>query len=101
MSQEKEFFQMLSKEANYMPVEHVKPVYYALLRTILSQLRTTGQVRMPDWGIFQISTQKRRRIGDPLNRGGTLIIPETNVVKFTACERLREFTKGFAKRYRK
>lgn len=89
-----DFFLKVQKEVNYIDVESIKPVYYAILRTILSNLRDDGSIRLPDWGEFRVIRHKARRSRDPNLPGEYLYLPAIKTVKFSPTERLKNFVKN-------
>lgn len=89
-----EFFKEVQKEANYIDLANIRPIYYAILRAILNNLRDSGSVRLPDWGEFRVVAHKARKSRDPNLPGQYLHLPEIKTVKFSPIERLREYVKN-------
>lgn len=89
-----DFFKEVQREANYMDVANIKPVYYAILRTILNRLRAGGSIDLPDWGEFRVTKHKARRSRDPNLPGQFLQLPAIKTTKFSPCGRLKEFVRN-------
>lgn len=87
------FFQDVQKEANYVDIDNIKPIYYAIIRSILNNLRLHGFISLPDLGNFRIVVHKGRRSRDPNVPGQYIQLPDIGTVKFTPCDRLKEFAK--------
>ena len=92
-------FNKISAESGYIDPETIKKIYFGLLRVILSELRNSGRIKLTDWGEFRITTYKERKVGDLNNPGNCLKLFPTNVIKFTACNRLREYIKNIKNEY--
>lgn len=88
------FFKEVQKESNYIDIGNIKPVYYAILRTILKGLKDGGKVDLPDWGEYRLIKHKGRRSIDLNNPGQFLILPEIKTVKFSPIGRLKNFAKN-------
>lgn len=89
-----DFFLEVQKEANYIDVTNIKPIYYALLRTILNRLHSDGTIVLPDWGQFRVVKHKSRRSRDLNNPGEFLILPAIKTAKFSPCGRLKNFVRN-------
>jgi nucleoid DNA-binding protein len=58
---EKKFFKKLSEKCNYVDEATVKSFYMGLVKTITSELRENGVVRLPHLGDFALVKQKDRK----------------------------------------
>lgn len=83
---EDRFFQLLSEKCNYIDKETAKTFYMAMVKVVVSDLRTNGICRLPHLGDMAIMKQKPRSV-----LAGTVrkIMQEMYVLKFFPKEALR------------
>jgi len=58
---EKRFFRLLSEKCNYVDEATVRDFYLGLVKTMTSELRENGIVRLPHIGDFALVKQKDRK----------------------------------------
>ena len=92
------FFQLVQKEANYIDLANLKPVYYALLRTVIKGLKVNGRIVLPDFGEFMVTTHKARRSVSVNNPNEILNLPEMNTVKYSPCKMMKAYVKNLHKK---
>lgn len=92
----KEFFDLLSKEANYIGVDTATSVYYAMIKIISRQLRSRHSIKIPDLGEFKLTIRKSRRSRNP-NTGEMMILPPIPEVRFTPDYKVKEYFQNYGK----
>lgn len=85
-----EFFAEISSRANYINPDIIKDIYYALLKTIVKELREKGAVEMPDLGVFVEHKHKARMALNVCTRVVTFL-PEKSTIKFKTCDKLKKY----------
>jgi nucleoid DNA-binding protein len=92
-----QFFNEVSKRANYLDSKTIELVYYAIVKTIVSECKTSGGVRLPDFGDFTFSWRKEKGLMD-VNTREYIQIPPYRMIKFTLGYRLRGYLKQLSDR---
>ena len=92
MSKKEDFFEEISKLANYCDIELVKQVYYGMVKVMSRQLRKDKVVVLPDWGKFYIHLHAARQMRD-LRSGRIMNLGMRNSVKFDPDYKVKEYFK--------
>lgn len=90
-------FDEISKRADYIDPKTVEKIYYALVKTIVSECKVAGGVRLPDLGDFTYSWQKQHRILDYRTKAYKTLPPQ-RTLKFVACIKLRDYLRQLGER---
>jgi nucleoid DNA-binding protein len=90
MAKDKEFFNKVSANCNYIDPVLAKDVYYAIIRTVLQELRAKEEINMPEFGTFRVTEHKSHKI---LNKstGQQAIVPAKKTIKFSAFYKLKHY----------
>ena len=87
---EEVFFNELAIESNLSDLQSSKNVYYALLRVILSNLKKSERIYLPQWGEFRLQIRKAGRVIHK-DTGQIVSYGETKCVKFKPFHKLKYF----------
>ena len=89
-AQKNRFFQAVANNCKFRDAEVVKDVYYAMIRTILQECKTTGKILMPDFGTIVLHVMKPKTIRN-INTGLTDISKEYRLLKFKMSTMLKNY----------
>lgn len=86
------FFKDIATRAGFMDPESARKVYYAVLKTIISDVEKKGRIYLPDFGKFYMIETEEKKV--PGLRGGPVITwPKIKIIKFKACDKLQNYFK--------
>jgi nucleoid DNA-binding protein len=88
----KTFFKDVSIRASYVDIDSVKKIYYAMLKTILADIRKNDKITLPDFGRFSL-TDLSPRVSPGLHGGPKQNWPAMRVIRFRPCTKLRDYFK--------
>ena len=90
MANNEEFFNKISSNCNYIDPKLAKDVYYALIRTILSDLVKLGEINLPEFGKFRVGEYKSHKV---LNKstGLSMVVPDKKTIKFVPFYKLKQY----------
>jgi len=98
LARHRQFFRDVSARANYADVESVSKIYYAILKTILLEVKKSGTITIPDFGRFylmDVSGKYAPRLDSNgmVVKGEKVYWPPTKAFKFSAGQRLKDYFK--------
>ena len=85
-----EFFRLVAVNSGISDLDVIKRVFYGMIKTISRELRNNKIINLPDWGKFFLKVHKSRKSTN-VNTGKPMIIPDTNVLKFVADYKVKEY----------
>ena len=93
---EDRFYDLLSKQCNYMSEENVKTVYLGLVKLITTELRAHALIRLPHLGDFAIVEIRTRYGPKGGNSRGPLWgeLKDVNTIRFYANYLWRDYFKA-------
>ena len=89
----KTFFKDISARANYVDIESIRKIYYALLKTILIELEKKEVMYLPHFGKFFIKEDQERN-APGLHGGPPQHWDKRKIIKFTPCDKLKVYIKN-------
>jgi nucleoid DNA-binding protein len=90
MANNSDFFNKISSNCNYIDPKLSSDVYYAVIRTILQDLRQTGKSVLPEFGKFVVAEHKSHKVKNT-NTGEMMVVPDKNVIKFLPFDKLKHY----------
>jgi len=86
------FYEKVSKHCNYANSKVVADIYLGLMRLIVHELRTTGEIELPSLGKFYTKTYKSR-VWHNVNTGKKETMPPIKTIKFAPCHPMKAYFK--------
>lgn len=87
------FFRDISDRANHVDVDSVRTIYYAMIKTILTNVEQEGVAYLPNFGKFTLA-ELAGRFAPNLHGSGKQYWPKRKIVKFTANDLLKKYFKN-------
>jgi len=86
-------YKALSVECGVADTDSSMRFYYGFVRYVLRELRENGKIQLPDFGTFEVVTDKPRRYMD-VRSGVASYLPEVKRVSFRPSRKLKEYAKN-------
>lgn len=85
-----DFFVQVSSRCNYLPLDIIKDVYYAFIKTIVQEMKMNVSINLPDFGEFVLQAHRER---NALNVGTGRIefLPMRKTIKFKVIRKLKDY----------
>ena len=87
------FWKDVSDRCNYIGVDTVRSVYYALMKELINEMLDKGSICMPDWGKFEIRTYAQRRFTN-MKTGKLNTIYEHKRINFAPNKKLKSYIRN-------
>jgi len=94
MMKDKNFYTSLAIKMNTTSIDDAKRAYAGILKLIVGTCLSNGKIELPDLGTFKLSAYKERPVDIVVGgrrTGERMIVDATEVLKFRACRKLREY----------